>query len=100
MRDAVMANIFSRWPISTVGQAPGPSSETLQTAASVPSVAVQPWWCRRPKISTVPIVTLTEERPDQPFMITEVLTSGYVRQVLDLAHGRLRDRILKAKLSY
>ena len=31
------------------------------------------------------IATLTAERPDALFMITDVLTSGYVQQVLDFA---------------
>ncbi len=68
-RDPVMTNIFSE----------------IQAAAPVLGVTVQPLGVQEAKDIDSAIVTLTEERPDALFMITDVLTSRYVRQVLDFA---------------
>jgi putative ABC transport system substrate-binding protein len=68
-RDAVMTNIFSE----------------IQTAAPVLGVTVQPLGVQDAKDIDGAIATLTEERPDALFMITDVLTSRYVRQVLEFA---------------
>jgi putative tryptophan/tyrosine transport system substrate-binding protein len=68
-RDAVMTNIFSE----------------IQTAAPVLGMTVQPLGVQEAKDIDSAIVAMTEERPDALFMITDVLTSRYVRQVLDFA---------------
>ena len=68
-RDAVMTNIFSE----------------IRTAAPVLGVTVQPLGVQDGRDIDSAIATLTEERPDALFMITDVLTSRYVRQVLDFA---------------
>jgi putative ABC transport system substrate-binding protein len=68
-RDAVMTNIFSE----------------IQTAAPLLGMTVQPLGVQEAKDIDGAIATMTEERPDALFMITDVLTSRYVRQVLDFA---------------
>ena len=68
-RDAVMTNIFSE----------------IQTAAPVLGVTVQPLGVQEGKDIDGAIAAMTAERPDALFMITDVLTSRYVRQVLDFA---------------
>ena len=68
-RDAVMTNIFSE----------------IQTAAPVLGVTVQPLAVQEAKDIDSAIAALTQERPDALFMITDVLTSRYVRQVLEFA---------------
>jgi ABC-type uncharacterized transport system substrate-binding protein len=68
-RDAVMTNIFSE----------------IQTAAPALGMTVQPLGVQEAKDIDSAIVAMTEERPDALFMITDVLTSRYVRQVLDFA---------------
>jgi hypothetical protein len=68
-RDAVMTNIFSE----------------IQTAAPVLGVTVQPLGVREGEDIDGTIAAMTEERPDALFMITDVLTGRYVRQVLDFA---------------
>jgi putative tryptophan/tyrosine transport system substrate-binding protein len=68
-RDAVMTNIFSE----------------IQTAAPVLGVTVQPLGVQEAKDIDSAIATLTAERPDALFMITDVLTLRYTRQVLDFA---------------
>jgi putative ABC transport system substrate-binding protein len=68
-RDAVMTNIFSE----------------IQTAAPVLGVTVQPLGVQEAKDIDGAIAAMTEEPPDALFMITDVLTSRYVRQVLDFA---------------
>ena len=68
-RDAVMANFFSE----------------IQTAAPALGVTVQPLGVQEAEDIDSAIATMTEERPDALFMITDVLTSRYVRQVLDFA---------------
>ena len=68
-RDAVMTNIFSE----------------IQTAAPVLGVTVQPLGVQEAKDIDGAIAAMTEERPDALFMITDVLTSRYVRQILDFA---------------
>jgi putative ABC transport system substrate-binding protein len=68
-RDAVMTNIFSE----------------IQTAAPVLGVTVQPLGVQEGKDIDGAIAAMTEERPDALFMITDVLTGRYVRQVLDFA---------------
>jgi putative ABC transport system substrate-binding protein len=68
-RDAVMTNIFSE----------------IQTAAPALGVTVQPLGVQDAKDIDGAIATLTDERPDALFMITDVLTSRYVRQVLEFA---------------
>jgi putative ABC transport system substrate-binding protein len=71
-RDAVMTNIFSE----------------IQTAAPVLGVTVQPLGVQEGKDIDGAIAAMTEERPDALFMITDVLTGRYVRQVLDFAMQR------------
>jgi putative ABC transport system substrate-binding protein len=68
-RDAVMTNIFSE----------------IQAAAPVLGMTVQPLGVQEAKDIDGAITAMTEERPDALFMITDVLTSRFVRQVLDFA---------------
>ena len=68
-RDPVMTNIFSE----------------IQTAAPVLGVTVQALRVQEAKDIDSAITTMTEQRPDALFMITDVLTSRYVQQVLDFA---------------
>ena len=68
-RDAVMTNIFSE----------------IRTAAPGLGMTVQPLGVQEAKDIDSAIATMTEARPDALFMITDVLTSRYVRQVLDFA---------------
>jgi putative tryptophan/tyrosine transport system substrate-binding protein len=68
-RDAVMTNIFSE----------------IQTAAPVLGVTVQPLGVQEGKDIDSAIATMTEARPDALFMITDVLTIRYTRQVIDFA---------------
>src|SRR5882757_3612018 len=68
-RDAVMTNIFSE----------------IRTAAPGLGMTVQPLGVQEAKDIDSAIATMTEERPDALFMITDVLTSRYVQQVLDFA---------------
>jgi putative ABC transport system substrate-binding protein len=68
-RDAAMTNIFSE----------------IQTAAPVLGVTVQPLGVQEAKDIDRAIATMTEDRPDALFMITDVLTSRYTRQVVDFA---------------
>jgi len=67
--DAAMTNIFSE----------------IQTAAPVLSVTVQPLAVQEAKDIDGAIATMTEERPDALFMITDVLTLRYTRKVIDFA---------------
>jgi putative tryptophan/tyrosine transport system substrate-binding protein len=68
-RDAVMTNIFSE--IQTAAPALGMTVQALgvQEAADIDSA----------------LATMTEAPPDALFMITDVLTSRYMKQVLDFA---------------
>src|SRR5271169_261232 len=68
-RDAVMTNIFSE----------------IQTAAPTLGMTVQPLGVQVAEDIDSAIAALTQERPDALFMITDVLTSRYVRQVLEFA---------------
>jgi putative ABC transport system substrate-binding protein len=68
-RDAFMTNIFSE----------------IQTAAPVLGVTIQPLGVQEAKDIDSAIATMTAERPDALFMITDVLTSRYTRQVVDFA---------------
>ena len=68
-RDAVMTNIFSE----------------IQTAAPGLGVTVRPLGVQEAKDIDSAIATMTEERPDALFMITDVLTSKFTRQVVDFA---------------
>ena len=68
-RDAFMTNIFSE----------------IQTAAPVLGVTVQPLGVQEAKDIDTAIATMTEDRPDALFMITDVLTSRYTRQVVEFA---------------
>jgi putative ABC transport system substrate-binding protein len=68
-RDAAMTNIFSE----------------IQKAAPVLGVTVQPLGVQEAKDIDRAIATMTEARPDALFMITDVLTSRYTRQVVDFA---------------
>src|SRR5712671_629105 len=68
-RDAVMTNIFRE----------------IQAAAPVLGVTVQALGVQEDKDIDSAIATMTEERPDALFMITDVVTSRYMRQVLDFA---------------
>ena len=68
-RDAVMTNIFSE----------------IQTAAPMLRVTVQPLGVQEAKDIDSALATMTAERPDALFMITDVLTSRYTKQVVDFA---------------
>jgi putative ABC transport system substrate-binding protein len=68
-RDAVMTNIFNE----------------IRTAAPVLGVTVQPLGVQEARDLDSAIATLAQQPPDALFMITDVLTSRYVRQVLDFA---------------
>src|SRR6266571_1634878 len=57
----------------------------IQTAATVLGVTVQPLGVQEAKDIDSTITTMTEERPDALFMITDVLTRRYTRQVVDFA---------------
>ena len=71
-RDAVMTNIFSE----------------IRTAAPGLGVTVRPLGVQEAKDIDSAIATMTEERPDALFMITDVLTSKFTRQVVDFAAQR------------
>ena len=68
-RDAAMTNIFSE----------------IQTAAPVLGVTVQPLGVQEAADIDSAIATMTADRPDALFMITDVLTSTYTRQVVEFA---------------
>jgi len=68
-RDPVMTNIFSE----------------IQTAAPVLGVTVQPLGVHGAKDIDSALTTMTADRPDALFIITDVLTSRYMRQVVDFA---------------
>src|SRR6266581_2433981 len=68
-RDAVMTNIFSE----------------IQAAAPMLGVTVQPLGVQEAKDIDSALATMTAERPDALFMITDVLTSRYTKQVVDFA---------------
>ena len=57
----------------------------IQTAAPVLGVTLQPLGVQETKDIDSAIATMTEKRPDALFMITDVLTSRYTREVLDFA---------------
>jgi len=57
----------------------------IQTAAPVLGVTVQALGVQEAKDIDSAIATMTEARPDALFMITDVLTSRYTRQVVDFA---------------
>ena len=68
-RDPVMTRIFSE----------------IQTAAPVLGVTVQPLGVQETTDIDSAIATMTADRPDALFMITDVVTSRYTRQVVDFA---------------
>src|SRR5215471_20210867 len=68
-RDAFMTNIFSE----------------IQTAAPVLGVTIQPLGVHEATDIDSAIATMTADRPDALFMITDVLTSRYTRQVVEFA---------------
>jgi putative ABC transport system substrate-binding protein len=68
-RDPVMTRIFSG----------------IQTAAPVLGVTVQPLGVQEAKDIDSALATMTEDRPDALFMITDVLTSRHTRQVVEFA---------------
>jgi len=68
-RDAAMTNIFSE----------------IQRAAPVLGVTVHPLGVHEVTDIDSAIATMTADRPDALFMITDVLTSRYTRQVVDFA---------------
>jgi len=68
-RDPVMTNIFSK----------------IQTAAPVLGMTVHPLGVQEDTDIDSAIATMTAERPDALFMITDVLTSRHIRQVVDFA---------------
>jgi len=68
-RDAAMTNIFSE----------------IQTTAPVLGVTVHPLGVHEASDIDRAIATMTEDRPDALFIITDVLTSRYTRQVVDFA---------------
>src|SRR5207248_3403755 len=57
----------------------------IQTAAQALGVIVQPLGVQEAKDIDSALAAMTEERPDALFMITDVLTSRYTRQVVDFA---------------
>src|SRR5215510_1011552 len=68
-RDAFMTNIFSE----------------IQTAAPGLGVTVQPLGVQEATDIDSAIATMTADRPDALFMITDVVTSRYTRQVVEFA---------------
>jgi len=68
-RDPVMTNIFSK----------------IQTAAPVLGVTVHPLGVQEDTDIDSAIATMTAERPDALFMITDVLTSRHIKQVVEFA---------------
>jgi ABC-type uncharacterized transport system substrate-binding protein len=68
-RDAAMTNIFSE----------------IQTAAPVLGVTVHPLGVHEATEIDSAIATMTADRPDAVFMITDVVTSRYTRQVVEFA---------------
>jgi putative ABC transport system substrate-binding protein len=68
-RDAVMTNIFSE----------------IQTAAPVLGLTVQALGVQEGKDIDSAIATMTEARPDALFVIVDVLTRRYMRQLIDFA---------------
>jgi ABC-type uncharacterized transport system substrate-binding protein len=68
-RDAAMTNIFSE----------------IQRAAPVLGVTVHPLGVHEVTDIDSAIATMTADRPDALFMITDVLTSRYTRQVVEFA---------------
>jgi putative ABC transport system substrate-binding protein len=68
-RDPVMTNIFSE----------------IEAAAPVLGVTVEALRVQEAKDIDSAITAMTEQRPDALFMITDVVTSLYVQQVLDFA---------------
>jgi putative ABC transport system substrate-binding protein len=68
-RDAAMTNIFSE----------------IQTAAQVLGVTVHPLEVHEATDIDSAIATMTADRPDAVFMITDVVTRKYTRQVVEFA---------------
>jgi putative ABC transport system substrate-binding protein len=68
-RDAAMTNIFSE----------------IQTAAPVLGVTVHPLGVHEATDIDSAITTMTADRPDAVFMITDVVTRRYTRQVVEFA---------------
>jgi putative ABC transport system substrate-binding protein len=68
-QDAAMTNIFSE----------------IQTAAPVLGVTVHPLGVHEATDIDSAITTMTAERPDAVFMITDVVTSRYTRRVVEFA---------------
>jgi ABC-type uncharacterized transport system substrate-binding protein len=68
-RDTFMTNIFSE----------------IQTAAPVLGVTIQPLGVQEATDIDSAIATMTADRPDALFMITDVLTSRYTKQVVEFA---------------
>jgi putative ABC transport system substrate-binding protein len=60
-------------------------SSGIQTAAPVLGVTVQRLGVQEAKDIDSALATMTEDRPDALFMITDVLTSRHTRQVVDFA---------------
>ena len=69
----------------------------IQTAAPVLGVSVQPVGVHAAKDLDNAFATMTEERPDALFMITDVLTRPYTRQVVDFAAKRQLPTMFEGK---
>jgi putative ABC transport system substrate-binding protein len=69
----------------------------IQIAAQALGVSVQPVGVQKAKDIDNAFTTMTEERPDALFMITDVLTLPYTRQVVDFAAKRQLPTMFEGK---
>jgi thioesterase domain-containing protein len=69
----------------------------IQTAAPALGVSVQPVGVQAAKDLDNAFATMTEERADALFMITDVLTRPYTRQVVDFAAQRQLPTMFEGK---
>jgi putative ABC transport system substrate-binding protein len=69
----------------------------IQTVAPALGVSVQPVGVQAAKDLDNAFATMTEERPDALFMITDVLTRPYTRQVVDFAAKRQLPTMFEGK---
>jgi putative ABC transport system substrate-binding protein len=69
----------------------------IQTAAPALGVSVHPVGVQAAKDLDNAFATMTEERPDALFMITDVLTRPYTRQVVDFAAKRQLPTMFEGK---
>jgi len=69
----------------------------IQTAARALEVSMQPVGVQEPKDIDNAFATMTEERPDALFMITDVLTQPHTRRVVDFAAKRQLPTMFEGK---